>query len=630
MNTANYFAQLRNLVDSEHQTETQEFVQQIANLCPDGTGKIARPSCRYPVRLIDERRNAMNQFVLGVLFDADSDDIEPDFEPGKAVVFFYFNGAEAVVATVAVQVERADANGLAVIVAPSVMQQLQSLSARHLLGIHLAVDDTSYRVMRDALSVASQADRKSFVALRNVLIGAVAPTRSPQPTLSFSWLNAAQNAAIQMVAEAHEVAIVHGPPGTGKTTTLVEAIIETLRREPQVLVCAPSNAAVDWISEQLMRRGVAVLRLGNPLRVSDTMLECSYEQRYVAHPDYHELWNIRRRLHEQNDGETAQRLRHRQTELEIKIENDLYDQARVVSATLAGAAMRLPTGRRFATLFIDEAAQALEPLCWAALLRADRVVMGGDHQQLPPTVKSISAARQGLSTTLMQKVAQLWPNSVSLLDTQYRMHADIMQFSSQWFYGGLLKAHPSVADRLVSPIDTPLVWVDTSRLGLGERTGGHTSLSNMGEARLVIHTLRDYIESLTPTLIESQRTDFGIITPYRSQARLLRRLLKMQHFFRRLKGLITVGTVDGFQGRERDVIIISLVRDNDSHTIGFMRDLRRMNVAMTRARMKLIIVGNATTLASNRFYARLAQYVEKQGKFITLTPYEDSQKENPA
>ncbi len=350
------------------------------------------------------------------------------------------------------------------------------------------------------------------------------------------------------------------------------------------------------------------------------MLDCSYERRYAAHPDYHELWSVRKLLREGTKGEQAHRLRNRETELEIKINADLFEQARVVSCTLIGSAYRIMERRRFSTLFIDEAAQALEPACWAAILKADRVVMSGDHQQLPPTVKSVEAMKGGLPDTLMQKIVALWPQAVSLLTVQYRMNESIMDFSSRWFYHGRLKAAPEAAHRQVSPLDTPLTWLDTSTLGGEEKTNRNCSITNADEARLVIHSLRDYIEMVSPQRIENERIDFGVITPYRGQARLIRRLLKMQHYFRKLRRHITVGTVDGFQGQERDVIVISLVRDNADGNIGFLRDLRRMNVAITRARMKLIIVGNAQTLCRHRFYRELAEHIRQHGDFVEVQP----------
>ncbi|MBQ9417854.1 MAG: AAA family ATPase [Bacteroidales bacterium] len=616
-NTDNYFARLRGLVAMELLEEQQAYRRSLESRGATLTGGIAEPGCRYPVHLGSAAYNALGQPTLELRYEVGEDEAELDFEPGKPATLFYLTADSARELPHQCHVEQV-ADGAMTLSLPSkaAAQSIADTAAHHLLGVQLGVDNTTFRVMDEALHEAARNEAERFVRLRDVMLGRRKPAFRSLPPLSLPWLNQSQQAAIQRVAEAQDVAIVHGPPGTGKTTTLVEAISETLRRETQVLVCAPSNAAVDWISTQLVRRGINVLRVGNPLRMSDAMLECSYERRYAAHPDYHELWNIRRSLREGAKGEHAHRLRGRETELELKINADLFGEARVVSCTLIGSALRLMERRHFGTLFIDEAAQALEPACWAAMLRADRVVMGGDHQQLPPTVKSIEAARGGLADTLMQKAAAILPECVTLLTVQYRMNEDIMSFPSHWFYGGRLQAAPEAAHRQVSPLDTPLTWIDTSALDGEERTGRGPSLSNAQEARLVIHTLRDYIETLSPQKVESERLDFGIITPYRGQARLLRRLLKMQHYFRRLRRHISVGTVDSFQGQERDVIVISLVRDNAAGNIGFLRDLRRMNVAITRARMKLIIVGNADTLARHRFYRALAEHIRDHGEFI--------------
>ncbi|MBQ2539042.1 MAG: helicase, partial [Bacteroidales bacterium] len=290
----------------------------------------------------------------------------------------------------------------------------------------------------------------------------------------------------------------------------------------------------------------------------------------------------------------------------------------VVSCTLIGSAYHILEHKHFSTLFIDEAAQALEPACWAAILKADRVIFSGDHQQLPPTIKCLEAARGGLDQTLMQKVAKSKPESVSMLTVQYRMNKEIMGFSSRWFYHGKLTAAPQVANQLVSPIDTPLMWLDTSQCHFGEKESRTLSRSNAEEARLLIHTLRDYIEMIGIGKIQDERVDFGIISPYRAQVRLIRKLLRWQRFFRTLRKQISVNSVDGFQGQERDVIIISMVRDNEKGTIGFLRDLRRMNVAITRARMKLIILGNAETLEKHKFYRELIEYVKEHGDFVVL------------
>ncbi len=626
INVSTYFARLRELVAQELQEEQQAYRRTFERRDTPLTGAlISEPACRYPVELGDSSYNPLGQLTVQVRFDVGDEETELEFEPGKPATFFYLHADGPKELPHQCYVELVG-DGMLTVSLPGkgALQSLRDTAGRHELGVQLGIDNTSFRVMDEALRAAEHNDNERFVRLRDVLIGNRHPAFRNLPRISFPWLNPSQQDAIQKVIECQEVSIVHGPPGTGKTTTLVEAIIETLQRETQVLVCAPSNAAVDWISEQLMRRGIHVLRVGNPLRMSDEMLDCSYERRYAAHPDYHELWSIRKALRDGAKGERVHQLRKREMELEIKINADLFEQARVVSCTLIGSAYRLMERRRFSTLFIDEAAQALEPACWAAILRADRVVMSGDHQQLPPTVKSLEAARGGLADTLMQKVVALWPQCVSLLTMQYRMNEDIMGFSSRWFYDGRLQAAPEVAHRQVSPLDTPLMWLDTSALDHSEHESRGASRSNADEARLVIHTLRDYIEMLSPQKIESERVDFGIITPYRGQARLLRRLLKMQHYFRRLRRQITVGTVDGFQGQERDVIVISLVRANAAGQIGFLRDLRRMNVAITRARMKLIIVGNAETLSHHRFYRALAEYIRRHGEMVTLPPPEEN------
>ena len=425
---------------------------------------------------------------------------------------------------------------------------------------------------------------------------------------------------------------MHGPPGTGKTTTLVEAIYETLHRENQVLVCAQSNTAVDWISEKLTDRGIAVLRVGNPTRVNDKMLSFTYERRFEAHPDYAELWSVRKAIREMRANRRGRsreeqdtirnrlsRLRFRATELEVKIDSELFDEARVVACTLVGSANRVMMNRHFTTLFIDEAAQALEAACWIAIGKADRVILAGDHHQLPPTVKCVEAERGGLSHTLMRKIATSKPETVSLLRVQYRMHEDIMRFSSHWFYHDELESAPEVSQRGILRLDTPVVWYDTSNLDFAEETPSESmSRVNRQEAELLVGQLRAYIERIGKERVLEERIDFGLISPYKEQVRCMRGLIKRDASLRPLRGLITVHTVDGFQGQERDVILISLVRANDEGRIGFLNDLRRMNVAITRARMKLIIVGDASTLTRHAFYKALYDYIEKHGKVLVF------------
>ncbi|MEG1543911.1 MAG: AAA domain-containing protein, partial [Tannerellaceae bacterium] len=368
-----------------------------------------------------------------------------------------------------------------------------------------------------------------------------------------------------------------------------------------------------------------VLRIGNPTRVNDKMLSFTYEKRFEAHPDYAELWSIRKAIRETQSAlrrksagerETARnrlsRLRFRATELEVQIDNDLFNEARVIACTLVGAANRVLTNRHFSTLFIDEAAQALEAACWIGIGKADRVILAGDHQQLPPTIKCIEAARGGLDHTLLEKVATGKPEVVSLLTVQYRMHDDIMRFPSRWFYHGKLQSAPEVKHRGILEYDTPMVWIDTNTDtdDTGEQQQGEgMSRLNKTEAEQLVSNLKSYVEKIGKERVLDEGIDFGLISPYKAQVHYLRNLIRSNDFFKPLRRLITIHTVDGFQGQERDVILISLVRSNEQGQIGFLGDLRRMNVAITRARMKLIIIGDATTLTRHAFYRELYAYI---------------------
>ena len=468
--------------------------------------------------------------------------------------------------------------------------------------------------------------------MRDILLGqAPADERSLFP-IRFPWLNSSQEEAVNKVLAAKEVSIVHGPPGTGKTTTLVEAIYETLHRENQVIVCAQSNTAVDWISEKLVDRGINVLRIGNPTRVNDKMLSFTYERRFEAHPDYAELWSIRKAIRDiqssmrnknRDERDTARnrlsRLKFRATELEVKIDAELFGEARVIACTLVGSANRLLTNKQFTTLFIDEAAQALEAACWIAIEKADRVILAGDHHQLPPTIKCPEAAKGGLDKTLIQKIAIRKPETVSLLKVQYRMNDDIMYFPSQWFYHNQLESAPEVKYRGILDFDTSVVWFDTKDSDFTETQQSEgMSRINKQEALLLVEQLQSYIEKVGKERVLEESIDFGVISPYKAQVHYLRGLIKRTAFFKPFRKLITIHTVDGFQGQERDVIMISLVRANENGQIGFLNDLRRMNVAITRARMKLMILGDSATLTKHAFYKKLYNYISQRGQVISL------------
>lgn len=609
------------LLKEEYAYEKAQYEQQT-----ERTGlqrRIQQGLCWYPILTGRSYYNALNQLVVEVSRTQDRE-VEHNFEPGRPVCFFTADlSGRLHYLTFSATISYVQEDRMVVALpSPAALVELEGKSNE--VGVQLYFDETSYRAMFAALDQTLTAKNNLLAHLRETFLGSERPHVRQLFPLRFPWLNAFQEAAVNRVLAAKEVAIVHGPPGTGKTTTLVEAIYETLHRETQVLVCAQSNTAVDWISEKLVDRGIPVLRIGNPTRVNDKMLSFTYERRFESHPDYTELWGIRKAIREVQQAlrkrsgadrdslrNRLSRLRGRATELELQIDASLFDEARVVACTLVGAAHRVLTNHHFTTLFIDEAAQALEAACWIAIGKADRVILAGDHQQLPPTIKCVEAERGGLGRTLMQKIAERWPETVSLLTIQYRMHEAIMRFSSDWFYQGALQAAPEVSHRGILQWDSPISWIDTSELEVTEELNTETqSRINRPEAELLITQLKAYVEKITKERILEERIDFGIISPYKAQVYYLRSLVKRDAFFKPLRSLITIHTVDGFQEQERDVILISLVRANAEGKIGFLNDLRRMNVAMTRARMKLIILGDASTLSHHPFYRKLYAYAK--------------------
>ena len=607
------------MLQKEYEYEKELYRQQTREA---GIPKrIQQGVCWFPVKLGADRYNSLNQLTVEVT-RTETEETEHSFEYGCPVCFFrisadrqirYFNFS-AVISYVQ------DNKMVVVLPGPQVLPELVVTGE---LGVQLYFDDTSYKTMFAALREVAEAKGNRTARLREVLLGKAPALRRETGPVRFPWLNASQEKAVNQVLCAKEVAVVHGPPGTGKTTTLVEAVYETLHRENQVMVSAQSNTAVDWIAEKLVDRGIPVLRIGNPTRVNDKMLAFTYERRFEAHSDYPELWQIRKTIREmtgrlrksgREDRERLHnqltKLRVRATGLEIRIDTELFTEARVIACTLVGAASRVLERKRFSSLFIDEAAQAIEAACWIAISRADRVILAGDHCQLPPTIKCIEAARGGLGRTLLEKVVLHKPETVSLLKIQYRMHEDIMRFPSRWFYHDELEAAPEVKYRGILDFDTPVSWIDTSELDLQEKAVAEgTGRLKTGEAELLVRELKNYMERIGIRRILEEHIDFGVISPYRAQVHYLRHLLKKEPFFRPCRRLITVHTVDGFQGQERDVIMISLVRANEKGQIGFLRDLRRMNVAITRARMKLLILGEAVTLTRHPFYRELYEYI---------------------
>ena len=640
--------QQRTLLQLEYYTEKEAFRKLTEQMGMQR--KVKRGDAWFPLQVGKSFYNSLNQTAIEVFRTSDQD-IEHNFEFGRPVMFFRSEGSEKLkYFSFTGTVSYVDGDRM-VITVPDSAPLLELQQSTDPIGVQLSFDETSYKLMFEALDRMMKAKNNRLAYLRDLFYSHQKAGRFSFEPMKFPWLNPTQERAVNEVLWAKDVAIVHGPPGTGKTTTLVEAINETLMRESQVLVCAQSNMAVDWISEKLVDRGINVLRIGNPTRVNDKMLGFTYERRFESHADYPQLWAIRKAIRElrknrkkgsENYHQKMDRLKSRAAEIELRINAELFGEARVIACTLVGSAHHLLEGMKFGTLFIDEAAQALEAACWIPMRRASRVILAGDHCQLPPTVKSIAALRAGLGKTLMERIAENKPEVVTLLKIQYRMNDEIMRFSSDWFYGGKVESAPQIKYRSVLDYDHPITWIDTSNeenqitiegedapedsastsssvsaanqnsdLNFKEQFVGESfGRINKAEAELTLLTLAEYFTKISKRRVLEERIDVGIISPYRAQVQYLKKLIKKYEFFKPYRRLISVNTVDGFQGQERDVILISLVRSNDEGQIGFLKDLRRMNVAMTRARMKLIILGNKDTMTQHPFYKKLWEYVE--------------------
>ena len=640
--------QQRTLLQLEYYTEKEAFRKLTEQMGMQR--KVKRGDAWFPLQVGKSFYNSLNQTAIEVFRTSDQD-IEHNFEFGRPVMFFRSERSEELkYFSFTGTVSYVDGDRMVVTV-PDSAPLLELQQSTDPIGVQLSFDETSYKLMFEALDRVMKAKNNRLAYLRDLFYSHQKAGRFSFEPMKFPWLNPTQERAVNEVLWAKDVAIVHGPPGTGKTTTLVEAINETLMRESQVLVCAQSNMAVDWISEKLVDRGINVLRIGNPTRVNDKMLGFTYERRFESHADYPQLWAIRKAIRElrknrkkgsENYHQKMDRLKSRAAEIELRINAELFGEARVIACTLVGSAHHLLEGMKFGTLFIDEAAQALEAACWIPMRRASRVILAGDHCQLPPTVKSIAALRAGLGKTLMERIAENKPEVVTLLKIQYRMNDEIMRFSSDWFYGGKVESAPQIKYRSVLDYDHPITWIDTSNeenqitiegedapedsastsssvsaanqnsdLNFKEQFVGESfGRINKAEAELTLLTLAEYFTKIGKQRVLEERIDVGIISPYRAQVQYLKKLIKKYEFFKPYRRLISVNTVDGFQGQERDVILISLVRSNDEGQIGFLKDLRRMNVAMTRTRMKLIILGNKDTMTKHPFYKKLWEYVE--------------------
>lgn len=628
MNLHDQLTKTWNLLKLERQADLEQYRQKV--LLVPLHRKTKEGKCWYPVKLVRDYIGTGERLVIEVQRTAQLD--QPHvFQSGKMVSVFsnaknspdkhYLGGVINYVRdnTMVITVNGDD---------------LPDWIEDSLLGVDLMFDEMAYREMEAAMKSIIKAEDTRVAELRDTLLGLRSPSTGGRQYAILdgngAGLNSSQQEALRKVMAANDVAIIHGPPGTGKTTTLVEAIQQTVAIEKQVLVCAPSNAGVDLLVEKLSDKGLKVVRIGHPARVTEQSLSKTLDARIASHDHYKELRAIRKRMeqvraqafkfkrnfgyHERQERnmlkQEAKVLKADADVLEFYIINDILNTSDVIACTLVGASHPMLRGKRYQTVFIDEAAQALEPACWIPILRAARVVFAGDHHQLPPTIKSVEAAREGLAKTLFEKCIEHHPQTASMLQVQYRMNENIMQFPSTYFYNNKLIADDLVKHHSIS--DLPVIdFVDTAGCGFNETQDPETlSRFNDEEAQLLIRQLETLLQHVGT---EDWNYTLGIITPYSAQVERLVKLAEASEILARVQRFLTINTVDAFQGQERDIIAISFVRSNDKGEIGFLADIRRTNVAITRARKKLIITGDSATLGTHEFYTALLEYVQQKG-----------------
>lgn len=514
----------------------------------------------------------------------------------------------------------------------------EPLNDRPTFRLDLSSDEIARQRQREALHIARSAERGRLASLKRRLLGEDQPAfRSPTPWQPLSPLDESQLAAVQLALSAEDLAIIHGPPGTGKTTTVVELIRQAIRRGERVLACAPSNLAVDNLLERLLVAGERALRIGHPARVLPTLREHTLDVQVESHDSLKlarawtkEAFALRRQASKYTRSAPppgarrdlraeARKLQDDARQMESSLVNHLLDSATVICATLTGVNAGVLGDRQFDLLVIDEAAQATEPTCWIPLQRSHKVVLAGDHWQLPPTVVSHRARQSGLHVSMMERLMEQGGEGISFkLTTQYRMHQQIMRFSSDEFYESALIAAAPVREHLLatlpdvipSPLtETALRFFDTAGSNCEEESEEQgSSLQNSGEAEFVARQVEQLISSgVAPA-------DIAVITPYSAQARSLRDLIENHQ--------VEIDTIDGFQGREKEAVVISLVRSNTRGELGFLTDTRRINVALTRARRKLIVFGDSSTLANHEFYLRLLEYFEREEAYGTVWEFE--------
>jgi ATP-dependent RNA/DNA helicase IGHMBP2 len=634
--TLAHFQKLQQLLKLEREADLEQYRQKV--LARSLSGRVKEGTTWYPVRL---NRSYIGTGERNVIEIERTNHLEQPHSFGSGKSVSVFSNASG-------KPEKHHLNGVINYVRDNIMvitlngDELPEWMDDSLLGVDVMFDEMSYREMEFTLKKVMSAEENRLAELREILVGGEKPSFEKKDTIQpdpLRPLNASQEKALQNILEAKDVALIHGPPGTGKTTTLVQSIKQCLQTESQVLVAAPSNAAVDWLVDKLSELGVHALRIGHPARVTEQSLSKTLDARIAAHPHFPELKAMRKRMeearnlafkfkrnygwHEKNERrqliEESKALKADADVLEFYIVNDLLQQAQAICCTLVGTSHPVLKGRKFNTAFIDEAGQALEPACWIPILKCQRVIFAGDHCQLPPTIKSNEAAKQGLSVTLFEQLMRNKPAVATMLTVQYRMNEAIMAFSSLQFYNNGLIAHDSVKNGLLRVNQEPVEFIDTAGAGYNEKQNPETlSRFNDEEAALVIRQVEKLVEEISLDHWLEEKITLGIITPYSAQVELLTKLAEASPLLEQLHKLLSINTVDAFQGQERDAIVISFVRSNDKQEVGFLSDTRRTNVAMTRARKKLILVGDSATLGSHPFYMNLIEFMQERNFYKSV------------
>ncbi|MCF1752436.1 AAA domain-containing protein [Mariniradius sediminis] len=627
------------LLKLEWETDLQEYRRKFLNASI--ASKKEEGVCWYPVQLKTSKHRLGDRLIVEL--ERIDTGRSHSFQSGKSVSIFttadFNNASNMRISGVINQVKK---DTMTVTLS---QDSLPDWAFQTRIGVDLLFDEASYREMESAMKSVIQSEKGRLGAFKQILLGEKSPEFSPIEPLETDGLNESQQQALRLVIAAKDVAVIHGPPGTGKTTTLVASIVETLRSVSQVMVTAPSNAAVDLLVEKLVAQGIKTLRMGHPARVDEQILAQTLDAKIAQHDSYKDLKRVKKSVDElrklaskykRNYGQEERmqkrrmldevaRARDEAAQLEDYIVYDIFQETQVVACTLVGAAHSMLDGRKFPVVFIDEAAQGLEPAVWIPVQKAQKIVMAGDHCQLPPTIKSYEAAQGGLAETLFEKVIKRKPAASHMLNVQYRMPELIAGFSSDFFYHRDLHAAPNIRYHFLDEAEPVLEFVDTAGSGFAEQTEEETfSTFNPEEAKFCLGQLESLIKRIGIAKIKTAAWNIGLIAPYKAQVRKFNELLFESYNYPNLRSfseLLTIDSIDGFQGQERDIILLSLVRSNTKNEIGFLSDTRRMNVALTRAKRKLIVVGDSATLSAHPFYHAYIDYVESHGCYHSVYEY---------